>query len=85
MPALPLSVRFALWGTVAVQGGIDPDDAVTSAHRDVDHVTAEPARRLELWRDFGETAVLVALPRPGDLTGMPRARLDGSGAAADSG
>jgi len=85
VPALPLSVRFALWATVAVQGGLDPDDAVTSAHRDVDHVTGEPAGRLELWRDFGESAVLVALPRPGDLTGMPRAGLDESGAAADAG
>lgn len=85
MPALPLSVRFALWATVAVRGELDPDDAVVAAHPDVDHVTGEPARRLELWRDFGESAVLVALPRPGDLTGMPRAGSDGSGAAADSG
>jgi hypothetical protein len=85
MPALPLSVRFALWATVAVRGEVDPDDAVVAAHPDVDHVTGEPAGRLELWRDFGESAVLVALPRPGDLTGMPRAGLDGAGAAADSG
>ena len=85
MPALPLSVRFALWATVAVRGEMDPDDAVVAAHPDVDDITGEPAGRLELWRDFGESAVLVALPRPGDLTGMPRAELAGSGAAATSG
>ena len=85
MPALPLSVRFALWATVAVRGEMEPDDAVVAAHPDVDDITGEPAGRLELWRDFGESAVLVALPRPGDLTGMPRAELAGSGAAATSG
>ena len=79
MPALPLSVRFALWATVAVRGEMDPDDAVVAAHPDVDDITGEPAGRLELWRDFGESAVLVAHPRPGDLTGMPRAELAGSG------
>ena len=83
--ALPLSVRFALWATTAVAGAVDPDDAVAAAHADVDDVGGEPAGRLELWRDFGESAVLVALPRPGDLTGMPRAGLDGSGAAATAG
>jgi hypothetical protein len=85
MPALPLSVRFALWATVAVQGRLDPDDAVAAAHVDIDDLAGEPAGRLELWRDFGESAVLVALPRPGDLTGMPRTALDASGAAADAG
>jgi len=85
MPALPLSVRFALWATVSVRGEVDPDDAVVAAHPDVDDISGEPAGRLELWRDFGESAVLVALPRPGDLTGMPRTSLDGSGAAADAG
>lgn len=85
MPALPLAVRFALWATVSVRGEVDPDDAVVAAHRDVDDITGEPAGRLELWRDFGESAVLVALPRPGDLTGMPRSGLDGAGAAADAG
>jgi hypothetical protein len=85
MPALPLSVRFALWATVSVRGELGPDDAVASAHLGFDHIAGEPAGRLELWRDIGESAVLVALPRPGDLTGMPRAGLDGSGAAADAG
>jgi hypothetical protein len=88
MPALPLSVRFALWATAAVTAGpgsVDVDVAVRSAHPDVDHVTGDPGERVELWRDFGESAVLVALPRPGDLTGMPRCGLDGSGAAAVAG
>ncbi len=89
MPALPLSVRFALWGTAALHGGpgasSDPETAVRAAHPDVDHVVGDPAARLTLWRDFGESAVLVALPRPGDLTGMPRTGLDASGAAATVG
>jgi hypothetical protein len=88
MPALPLSVRFALWGTTALRGGLQPadlDEVVRAAHPDVDHVTGDPADRLALWRDFGESAVLVALPRPGDLTGMPRTSLDASGAAATAG
>ena len=93
MPALPLSVRFALWATAAVHdrseadagAGSAVDRAVAGAHPDVDHVTGDPGARLELWRDFGESAVLVALPRPGDLTGMPRCSLDASGAAAVAG
>lgn len=93
MPALPLSVRFALWATAALQRGPEPEDdagkavdrAITGAHPDVDHVTGDPGARLQLWRDFGESAVLVALPRPGHLTGMPRCRLDASGAAAVAG
>lgn len=82
---MPLSVRFALWATAALHGRADPEDAVCAAHRGVDHVGGDPASRIELWRDFGETAVLAALPRPGDLTGMPRAGTDASGAAATSG
>src|SRR6476469_4326388 len=38
MPALPLSVRFALWATSAVGGQVDPDDAVVAAHPDVDDI-----------------------------------------------
>ncbi len=85
MPALPLSVRFALWATTALQALLPIDDAVAAAHPDVDHVTGDPAAHLELWRDFGESAALASLPRPGDLTGMPRAGVDGSGAAATAG
>ena len=85
MPAFPLSVRFALWATVSVRGELGPDDAVARSHPDVDDLAGEPAGRLELWRDFGESAVLVALPRPGDLTGMPRTPLDAAGAAAEAG
>ena len=38
----PLSVRLALWATVAVRGELDPDDAVVAAHPDVDD---SPANR----------------------------------------
>ncbi len=89
MPALPLSVRFALWATTALRTGpaaaLDVGVAVAAAHPDLDHVTGDPGARIELWRDFGESAVLVALPRPGDLTGMPHTGLDASGAAATAG
>lgn len=85
MSALPLSVRFALWATAALRGACTPEDAVELANDDLDDVAGEPEHRIELWRDFGETAVLVALPRPGDLVGMPRAGYDAVGAAADAG
>ncbi len=85
MPALPLSVRLALWVTAAFHGHTDLDEAIARAHPDVDDVSGDAPGRLALWRDLGESAVLVALPRPGDLTGMPRAGLEAAGAAAHAG
>ena len=84
MPTLPVSVRLAVWATAAFHGRLDLDEAVARAHPDLDHWTGDLGR-LQLWRDLGESAVLVALPRPGDLTGMPRAHVDVSGAAAARG
>ncbi len=84
MPALPVSVRLAVWSTAAFHGRLDLDEAIARAHPDLDHWTGDLGR-LHLWRDLGESAVLVALPRPGDLTGMPRAQVEVSGAAADVG
>ncbi|MDQ2782274.1 MAG: hypothetical protein M3Y26_07025 [Actinomycetota bacterium] len=85
MSVLPLSVRFALWGTAALHGVCSPQDAVEAAHQDVDDVAGDPAGQLASWRDFGETALLVALPRPGDAAGMPRAGFAEIGAAAAAG
>lgn len=67
---LPASVRVALWATAAFAGRADVSTVAARALPDVDHVEglAEP---LAMWQSLGERAVLVALPRPGDLTGMP--------------
>lgn len=84
MPELPASVRLALWTTVAWNGGSPLESAIEAALPDVDHVDGDLGR-LELWRDLGERALLVALPAPGDLTGVPGTRADAQGAAAEAG
>ena len=84
MSSLPLSVRTALWVTAVWHGhgGLtDLDEAVAAAHPDFDHVEGDLGRLL-LWRELGESALLVALPRPGDLSGMPRVTPEVAGAAA---
>lgn len=84
MPTLPASVRLALWTTAAWARGADPEAALQSALPDVDHVAGDLGR-LTVWRDLGEQALLVALPSPGDLTGMPGAPAAVQGAAAAAG
>ncbi|MEP7033936.1 MAG: hypothetical protein ABI934_00020 [Actinomycetota bacterium] len=71
MSILPVSVRLALWVTAAYAGRLPMDEVVGRAHPDIDHVVGD-LEHLALWRDLGERAVLVALPRPGNLAGMPR-------------
>lgn len=67
--ALPASVRVALWATDAWHEGL-PFDAVSArALPDLDVVTGL-AEVLVLWQSLGETAVLCALPRPGDTTAL---------------
>ena len=83
MTVLPASVRLALWATRALGGELDLPTALRLATPDADHVQGALAR-LQLWRDLGERVVLVALPRPGDLTGLPRGVLEFSGAAAEA-
>lgn len=82
---LPASARLALWGTLFVGGAVSGEDAVRRAHPAVDHVDGDVVDRLATWRDLGEQVLLVALPRPGDLTGMPKASLLAQGAACDEG
>ena len=41
--------------------------------------------RLDVWRDLGEGALFVALPRPGDVSGMPRASTAATAHAAEAG
>jgi hypothetical protein len=84
MPALPASVRLALWTTHAWAQGLPLEAAVSEAMPDVDHVAGDLGR-LTLWRDLGEQALLVALPAPGDLGGMPATTQDAQGAAAAAG
>ena len=84
MPELPASVRLALWTTAAWADGGDPRRALAAALPDVDHVAGDLGR-LDLWRDLGEGALLVALPAPGDLAGVPGAPAEAQGAAAEAG
>jgi hypothetical protein len=84
VPELPASVRLALWTTASWNGGSSLEAAIAAALPDIDHVAGDLGR-LELWRDLGERALLVALPAPGDLSGMPGAGTDAQGAAAEAG
>jgi len=84
MSVLPASVRLALWASAAFSGRLPIAQAVALASPDVDHVTGA-VEQLELWRGIGEQVVLVSLPRPGDLTGMPRASAELVAAATDAG
>lgn len=71
MTSLPASVRVALWASAAYAGRLPLDEVPDRALPDLDHHEGL-VDRLTLWRDLGEQIVLVALPRSGDLTGMPR-------------
>jgi hypothetical protein len=84
MSALPVCVRLALWATAAYAGQLPVEDVARRAHPDLDHVAGD-LDHLGLWRDLGERAVLVALPRPGNLSGMPRGSPELIAAATDAG
>lgn len=84
MSVLPVCVRLSLWATAAYAGRLPVEEAVNRAHPDLDHVTGS-LERLSLWRALGERAVLVALPRPGNLSGMPRGSAELTGAATEAG
>ena len=84
--ALPIVVRCALWGTRWLGGQGDLDDVVGNVHAGA---ATDIAGRFEAtlrdWAERGETAVFLALPRPGLLTGMPRAPLAVTAAATEAG
>jgi hypothetical protein len=84
MPELPASVRLALWTTHAWAGGLPLEAAIARAMPDVDHIAGE-LDRIALWHDLGEQALLVALPAPGDLSGLPATSAEAQGAAAAAG
>lgn len=81
---LPASVRVALWATAAYAGSLALPAALARALPDVHHVTGD-LDRLALWRELGERVVLVALPRPGDLGGLPHGHPDLTAAAVEAG
>lgn len=81
MPVLPASVRVALWASAAFNGITDHSEVACQALPDMDDVTGL-TDSLSLWREVGERVVLVALPRPGRLGGMPSAPASTSSAAA---
>jgi len=84
MSILPACVRLSLWVTAAYAGQLTVEQAVARAHPDLDQVTGD-LDRLPLWLDLGERAVLVALPRPGNLSGMPRGSAELVAAATEAG
>jgi hypothetical protein len=81
---LPASVRLALWVTASWRGDLGTTDALKRAFPDLDHVAGDLAR-LDVWRDLGERALFVALPRPGDVSRMPRGSVAATAHAADTG
>lgn len=83
MSVLPVSVRLALWATAAYAGQLPVEAVVGRAHPDLDHVAGD-LDSLVLWRELGERAVLVALPRPGNLSGMPRGSAELIAAATEA-
>ena len=72
---LPASVRVALWGTAVLRGRLLPEELPAQALPDIDECTGL-VEQVRLWGQLGERALLVALPRPGDLQGMPRSSPD---------
>ena len=67
---LPASVRVALWSTTVLTGRLPAGELPRRALPDLDECVGL-VETVRTWADLGEHAVLVALPRPGDLTGMP--------------
>lgn len=84
MSSLPASVRLSLWITAAWSGHVDVDEALRRALPDIDHVDGDVAH-LHLWQELGERVLACALPRPGDISSLPRGNPDLVAAATESG
>ncbi len=76
-------MRVALWASAALNGGVDLDRVARNALPDIDDISGLTPT-LQLWRDVAEPFVLVALPRPGHLAGMPTGPPDMIGAAHEA-
>lgn len=86
MSGLPLSIRVATWVVDAWMHGRDLADAVGGAHSGtVSDLAGELEGTLTQWRRAGERLLLVALPRPGALQGMPAISPVARGAALEAG
>lgn len=72
---LPASVRVALWGTTVLGGALPVEQLPRRALPDVDECLGL-VEQVRLWSELGEHALLVALPRPGDVSGMPHSSPD---------
>ncbi|MGB3828520.1 MAG: hypothetical protein WA962_07040 [Ornithinimicrobium sp.] len=83
MPELPASVRVALWASAAFNGRAELNTVATKALPDLDDISGLTSA-LQLWCDVGERVVLLALPRPGHLGGMPTGPIEMTAAAQDS-
>lgn len=84
MYELPASVRLALWATHAIRHGRPMSEAAEQALPDVDALDGA-LDRLDLWRDLGERAVCVDLPRPGLHGGILPPTSAASSAALEAG
>lgn len=67
---LPAAVRVALWATLVLGGRLRVEELPRRALPDIDECDGLK-EAVELWAGLGERVVLAALPRPGDLTGLP--------------
>lgn len=88
MSELPASVRLSLWATRYLStphtAESDARSALRRAVPDADEVSGG-VRQLLLWRELGERALLVALPAPGDFSGLPHGAPDFVAAALEEG
>lgn len=84
MSDLPAAVRLSLWVTAAWAGHLDLDKALRRALPDADDVAGDVGH-LATWQEFGERVLACALPRAGDLSGMPRGNPELNAAATESG
>jgi hypothetical protein len=84
MSDLPAAVRLSLWVTAAWAGHLDLQEALRRALPDADHIAGDVGQ-LSTWQDFGERVLACALPRAGDISGMPRGNPDLNAAATESG
>jgi hypothetical protein len=77
---LPACVRVSLWGTAVLTGRLPAPDLPRRALPDLDECVGL-VETVATWADVGERTLLVALPRPGDLTGMPQGPVELAAAA----
>ncbi|MEP6762600.1 MAG: hypothetical protein ABJA93_14705 [Sporichthyaceae bacterium] len=98
MPDLPAAARLVAWGNACLTGAVSPDEAaerVTGPTDPTNRVFGLPGESggvsltyaLARLRAIGATSMRLALPRPGDVSGLPgppsfNERALASGAAA---